>query len=65
MPYFIKHTYRKTATVYLIEAETKEEAEQADGEYLGVVDGDDTDSEVFAPHETALEAKMSLEAWVD
>lgn len=44
MPFFIKETRRFTYTKYLIEADTIEEADDKEGEYLGYVDADDPDA---------------------
>lgn len=60
MAWFIIQCERKTWTKYLVEAENKESAFDAcdEWQYLGYVDGEDTDSNVvggpFANNESVL-----------
>lgn len=68
MAWFIIQCERKTWTKYLVEAEDQEAAmEDTDNwQYLGYVDGDDTDSDnVGGPFETQPEALADIVSYVE
>lgn len=63
---WIKTTRRFTFTKYLVEADTAEDAEGADGTYLGVVDGpDDAIESVAGPFADEDQALADVEAYTE
>lgn len=68
MAWFIIQRERKTWTKYLVEADNEEAAfEDSDNwEYLGYVDGDDTDSTIVGrPFENKVEALVDIVSYVE
>lgn len=65
MPYFIKITERKTHLKYLIEAETAEEVDDQEEEYLGYVDGDAEGNRLAGPFSSRDEAFASDQSYVE
>ena len=68
MAWFIIQCERKTWTKYLVEVESKDAALDAsdDWQYLGYMDGEDTDSNaVGGPFENRLEAMADVASYVD
>lgn len=68
MAWFVIQRERKTWTKYLVEADNEEAAfEDSDNwEYLGYVDGDDTDSTIVgSPFESRAEVLDNLVSYVE
>lgn len=65
MPFYIKITERKTYLKYLIEADTAEEVDDQEEEYLGYVDGDTEESRLAGPFTSRDEAFVSDQSYVD
>jgi hypothetical protein len=65
IPYFIKITERKTYLKYLIEADTAEDVDDQEEEYLGYVDGDTEGSSVAGPFSSRDEAFAWDESYVE
>jgi hypothetical protein len=67
MAWFIIQCERKTWTKYLIEAENKEAALEAgdDLQYLGYVDGENTESTVVGPFDSEAEALVDVASYVE
>ena len=68
MAWFIIQCERKTWTKYLVEAEDKDAAvEDSDNwQYLGYVDGDDTDSDIVGgPLDTKAQALADVVSYVE
>ena len=68
MAWFIIQRERKTWTKYLVEAEDEEAAmENSDNwQYLGYMDGDDTDSAVVGgPFESEADASVDVVSYVE
>jgi hypothetical protein len=67
MPWFIIQTERKTWTKYIVEAANEEEAHDLHDkwDYIGYLDGDDTDSEVFGGFPTKEAAFKDDLSYVD
>ncbi|MCC7353769.1 MAG: hypothetical protein IT330_08430 [Anaerolineae bacterium] len=66
MPWYIVATERKTWAKYLVEAEDEEAIYNTDDwEYLGYVDGDDTDHEINGPFRNKDEALHDNDSHVD
>lgn len=68
MAWFIIQRERKTWTKFLVEAENEEAAMGNDDnwEYLGYVDGDDTDSDIAGgPFERKTEALADVVSYVE
>ena len=63
---FIKTTRRFTFTKWLVEADSIEEAEGADGKYIGVIDGpDDAIEEVQGPFVDAAAALADTASYTE
>jgi hypothetical protein len=68
MAWFIIQRERKTWTKFLVEAENEEAAMENDDnwEYLGYVDGDDTDSDIVGgPFKSKAETLADLVSYVE
>ena len=67
MPWFVVQAERKTWTKYLVEAEDAESAifDCDEWQYLGYVDGDDTDSMIVCKFEGKDKALGDLVSYVD
>lgn len=68
MPWFIIQCERKTWTKYLVEAEDKDSALQDSDnwQYLGYVDGEDTDSTIIGgPFEAHSEALVDIVSYIE
>lgn len=67
MAWFIIQCERKTWTKYLVEAENKDDAlyDSDKWQYLGYVDGDDTDSVIFGPFGSEADTLADVASYVE
>jgi hypothetical protein len=66
MPWFVIQCERKTWTKYLVEAGDKNSALDSDSwQYLGYVDGEDTESAIVGPFGDSVEALADVRSYVE
>lgn len=63
--WYIKHAPLKATEVFLVEADSLEDAQTKDGEYLGVWYDNSDDLPKYFPFETRNDAMFSVEAETD